>query len=84
MTWRDWLHNRITVARRGSRPPLELTDRDRDVAVLVAKGMTDRADAAGLYASSKAIDYHLGHIFGKLGIASGRDLRQRCSTRRCT
>jgi len=39
--------------------------------------MTNRAVAAGLYVSSKAIDCHLGHIFGKLGITSGRNLRQR-------
>jgi DNA-binding CsgD family transcriptional regulator len=66
----------ITVGRPGSRSPLELTDRERDVAVLVAKGMTNREVAAELYVSPKAIDYHLGHIFGKLGITSRRDLRQ--------
>jgi len=66
----------ITVGRRGSRSPLELTDRERDVAVLVAKGMTNREVAAELYVSQKAVAYHLGHIFGKLGITSRRDLRQ--------
>ena len=66
----------ITVGRPGSRSPLKLTDRERDVAVLVAKGMTNREVAAELYVSPKAIDYHLGHIFGKLGITSRRDLRQ--------
>jgi DNA-binding CsgD family transcriptional regulator len=69
--------HRITVGRPGSRSPLELTDRERDVAALVAKGMTNREVAAELYVSPKAIDYHLGHIFGKLGITSRRDLRQR-------
>ena len=67
----------ITVGRPGSRSPLELTERERDVAVLVAKGMTNREVAAELYVSPKAVDYHLGHIFGKLGITSRRDLRQR-------
>jgi DNA-binding CsgD family transcriptional regulator len=66
----------ITVGRRGSRSPLELTDRERDVAVLAAKGMTNREVAAELYVSPKAVDYHLGHIFGKLGITSRRDLRE--------
>jgi DNA-binding CsgD family transcriptional regulator len=66
----------ITAGPPGSRSPLELTDRERDVAVLVAKGMTNREVAAELYVSPKAIDYHLGHIFGKLGITSRRDLRQ--------
>jgi ATP/maltotriose-dependent transcriptional regulator MalT len=72
----DLASQKITVSRPGSRSPLELTDRERDVAVLVAKGMTNREVAAQLYVSPKAIDYHLGHIFGKLGITSRRDLRQ--------
>lgn len=73
----DLASHGITVGRRGSRSPLELTDRERDVAVLVAKGLTNREVAAELYVSQKAVDYHLGHIFGKLGITSRRDLRQR-------
>jgi DNA-binding CsgD family transcriptional regulator len=73
----DLAANGIAVGRPGSRSPLELTERERDVAVLVAKGMTNREVAAELYISPKAVDYHLGHIFGKLGITSRRDLRQR-------
>ncbi len=73
----DLAAQKITVGREGSRSPLELTDRERDVAVLVAKGMTNREVAAELYVSPKAVDYHLGHIFGKLGISSRRELRQR-------
>jgi DNA-binding CsgD family transcriptional regulator len=73
----DLASHGITVGRPGSRSPLDLTDRERDVAVLVAKGMTNREVAAELYVSQKAVDYHLGHIFGKLGITSRRDLRQR-------
>jgi DNA-binding CsgD family transcriptional regulator len=73
----DLASHGITVGRRGSRSPLELTDRERDVAILVAKGMTNREVAAELYVSQKAVDYHLGHIFGKLGITSRRDLRDR-------
>ena len=73
----DLASQKITVGTRGSRSRLDLTDRERDVAVLVAKGMTNREVAAELYVSPKAIDYHLGHIFGKLGITSRRDLRQR-------
>jgi DNA-binding CsgD family transcriptional regulator len=73
----DLASHGITAGRPGSRSPLELTDRERDVAVLVAKGMTNREVAAELYVSQKAVDYHLGHIFGKLGITSRRELRQR-------
>ena len=73
----DLASHGITDGRGGSRSPLQLTDRERDVAVLVAKGMTNREVAAELYVSPKAVDYHLGHIYGKLGITSRRDLRQR-------
>ena len=45
------------------------------MAVLVAKGFTNREVAADLYVSNKAVEYHLGNIFGKLGIRSRRELR---------
>ena len=43
----------------------------------VAHLASNREVAAELYVSPKAVDYHLGHIYGKLGITSRRDLRQR-------
>jgi DNA-binding CsgD family transcriptional regulator len=58
----------------GSGSALELTDRERDVAVLVAKGLTNPEAAAELYISRKAVEYHLGNIYGKLGIRSRREL----------
>jgi DNA-binding CsgD family transcriptional regulator len=67
----------IKAAPRGSRSPLDLTEREHDVVALVSKGMTNREVAAELYISAKAIDYHLGNIFRKLGISSRRELRRR-------
>ena len=61
--------------RRSARSSLDLTDRERDVAVLVAKGYSNPEAAAELYVSRKAIEYHLQNIYGKLGIASRRELR---------
>ena len=61
--------------RRSARSSLELTDREHDVAVLVAKGYSNPEAAAELYVSRKAIEYHLRNIYGKLGIASRRELR---------
>ena len=61
--------------------PLGLTDREQDVAALVAKGLTNREVAAQLYVSSKAVEYHLRNIFGKLGISSRNDLPAALSAR---
>ena len=44
------------------------------MARLVATGRTNRQTAAELYVSVKTIEFHLGHIFAKLGIRSRRDL----------
>ncbi len=56
------------------RTALDLTDREHDVAVLVAQGSTNREAAAELYVSTKAIEYHLRNIFAKLGISSRRQV----------
>jgi DNA-binding CsgD family transcriptional regulator len=61
-------------AARGSIP---LTEREQDVATLVAKGLTNREVAGELYVSEKAVEYHLRNVFGKLGISSRRELRNR-------
>jgi DNA-binding CsgD family transcriptional regulator len=54
---------------------LGLTERERDVATLVAQGLSNPEVAAELYVSRKAVEYHLHNIYGKLGIASRRELR---------
>lgn len=67
----------IHAAPADERSPLALTAREQDVASLVATGMTNKEVAAELYVSSKAVEYHLRNIFGKLGIGSRRELRAR-------
>ena len=62
-------------ARRRARTPLELTDREHDVAVLVAPGYSNPEAASALYVSRKAVQFHLGSIYRKLGITSRRELR---------
>ncbi|HEY1738818.1 MAG TPA: LuxR C-terminal-related transcriptional regulator [Acidimicrobiia bacterium] len=59
---------------RGERSPLDLTERERDVAVVIARGLTNKEAAAELYVSTKAVEYHLTNIYGKLGISSRRQL----------
>jgi DNA-binding CsgD family transcriptional regulator len=65
----------IHPADKSRRSILELTDRERDVAVLVAQGLTNPEAAEHLYISRKAVEYHLRNIYGKLGISSRKELR---------
>jgi DNA-binding CsgD family transcriptional regulator len=56
-----------------------LTPREQAVAALVASGKTNREVAAELYLSSKAVEYHLAHIFAKVGVRSRHQLSARLS-----
>lgn len=44
-----------------------LTRREREVLQAIASGMSSREAAACLYVTSKDIDYHVEHLFQKLG-----------------
>lgn len=59
-----------------SRSALDLTDRERDVALLVARGLTNPEVASQLYVSRKAVEYHLSNVYAKLGVSGRRDLRK--------
>ena len=54
-----------------------LTPAEQAVARLVAAGRSNRQAAAELYVSVKTVEFHLGHIFDKLGIRSRKDLMAR-------
>jgi DNA-binding CsgD family transcriptional regulator len=54
-----------------------LTPQELQVARLVAGGMSNREAAAVLYLSPKTIEYHLAHIFAKLGIRTRYQLAAR-------
>ena len=47
------------------------------MARLVATGRSNRQAAAELYVSVKTVEFHLGHIFDKLGTRSRKDLISR-------
>jgi DNA-binding CsgD family transcriptional regulator len=47
-----------------------LTAREREVAALVADGLTNKDIAARLVVSKRTVDAHLEHILGKLGYSS--------------
>jgi DNA-binding NarL/FixJ family response regulator len=61
----------MTESPQNVPPTLDaLTDREREVAWLVATGITNREIAARLVLSEKTIERHLSRIFGKLEIPS--------------
>ena len=48
----------------------DLTEREREVLVLLAGGKTNRAIAQALFISEKTVASHVSHIFTKLGVSS--------------
>jgi DNA-binding CsgD family transcriptional regulator len=66
--------------QRTKRSPLTLTTREQDVVALVNKGFTNKEVGAQLYISAKAVEYHLGNVYGKLGVRSRRELRDALPT----
>jgi DNA-binding NarL/FixJ family response regulator len=66
------------VGRHRDESPLDsLTDREREVLGLMAEGRTNRAIAAELYVSERAIERHITSIFGKLGLPTGEQDHRR-------
>lgn len=51
-----------------------LTERELDVARLVAQGRTNRQVAERLYVSVRTVEVHLGRVFRKLGVRSRTEL----------
>ena len=47
-----------------------LTAREREIALLVARGLSNRDIAARLVISKRTVDAHVNHIFAKLGLSS--------------
>ena len=47
-----------------------LTRREREVAALIARGMTNRQIAEELFIAERTADTHVEHILAKLGLAS--------------
>lgn len=51
-----------------------LTEAEREIAEHVASGLSNREIAARTYRSRHTVDYHLRHVYQKLGISSRVDL----------
>lgn len=65
------------LPRTGVRTPDDprLTDREREIATMVARGMSNAAIASELVLSTRTIDSHVYRMLGKLGITDRRQLR---------
>jgi ATP/maltotriose-dependent transcriptional regulator MalT len=64
----------LTRGGRARQAPLELTQQELRVALLVAVGRSNRQVAGELFISEKTVEYHLARIYNKLGIASRAEL----------
>jgi DNA-binding CsgD family transcriptional regulator len=63
-----------TLRRRDPSTVDELTPQELQIALLLAGGRTTREAAAALFLSPKTIEYHLRHVYQKLGIHSREEL----------
>lgn len=54
-----------------------LTPRETQVALAVAEGASNKEVAAALYLTPKTVEYHLTHVYRKLGLRSRAELVRR-------
>ena len=64
----------LAPAKRSEFDPGKLTAQEQAVARLVAVGMSNRQVAAELFVSVKTVQFHLTHIYAKLGVGSRAEL----------
>jgi DNA-binding NarL/FixJ family response regulator len=60
--------------RRATHRPGELTEREREIAELVAHGRSNKEIAAALFLSEKTVGNALTSIYAKLGVRSRTQL----------
>ena len=62
------------TGRRVAAASGSLTAREREVATLVASGLTSKEAAEHLHLSERTVETHLAHVYGKLGITTRHEL----------
>jgi DNA-binding CsgD family transcriptional regulator len=66
-----------TARRRDASTLDDLTHQEQRIARLLADGRTTREAAAAIFVSPKTVEYHLAHVYRKLGINSREQLAER-------
>jgi len=72
---RELLATGETVRKRTVDTLDELTPQEVQVARLAADGQTNPEIGAQLFLSPRTVEWHLGKVFGKLGVSSRKELR---------
>ena len=72
--WRASQCDLRTPATAAIERPLPITDREREIATLVAAGLTNRQISDRLNVSARTVEGHLYRIFTKLGITDRDEL----------
>jgi DNA-binding CsgD family transcriptional regulator len=65
-----------TPALRSSDETVPLTDRERELALLAADGLSTKEIAERLFLSHRTVQNHLNRAYEKLGVSGRRELRQ--------
>ena len=78
--WGDWAAAELAATgehpvRQGDRDIDQLTPQELQIARLLGAGSTTKEAAAALFLSPKTVEYHLRHVYAKLGINSREQLR---------
>jgi DNA-binding CsgD family transcriptional regulator len=72
---RELLATGETVRKRRADTLADLTAQEAQVADLARERLTNPEIAAQMFISPRTVEWHLGHVFSKLGISSRKDLR---------
>jgi DNA-binding CsgD family transcriptional regulator len=73
-TERELLATGQTARRRTDATRADLTTQEAQIARLAADGLTNPQIGAHLFLSPRTVEWHLRHIYSKLGITSRREL----------